>query len=91
MNPDQKRDLGRLTGLSEKPDDDDLAQWESQFSQLMNSQRDELDDYGQIMQEAYENDVRGIESESRFDEDGIPRLEPYVFGNLISYVENSRI
>ncbi|KAF9529229.1 hypothetical protein CPB83DRAFT_852899 [Crepidotus variabilis] len=65
--------------ISANPNEDDLAQWESQFSQLMESQRDELGDYGKAMQEAYENDVLRPDDSMKFDDDGIPQLPPYEF------------
>ena len=68
------------------PPKEDLAKWEAEFSQLMNAQRDELDDYGSAMQQAWEGGVgnyqEGTHAENsvRFDAEGIPMLGDYVFG-----------
>lgn len=70
----------KLSG--DNPDAEDLAQWETQLSQLMGSQRDEMEDYGKLMQEAYENDVQTVDNGIKFDDDGIPQLEPYEFGEF---------
>jgi peroxin-5 len=58
-----------------------MAKWESEFSQLMNAQRDELEDYGKNMQKVYENGFSyPAEDAIQFDDGGIPQLGPYVFG-----------
>ena len=71
---------------SELPsNDDDIAKWESEFSQLMNAQRDELD-YGESMQNAWESGIGDFQEGSSaekpllFDAEGVPQLGEYVFG-----------
>ena len=65
-----------------------MAKWEAEFNQLMNGQRDELEfDYSKDMQNAWEGglgDFDGSLAPKRieFDEYGIPKLEPYEFGEL---------
>ncbi|EDR11864.1 uncharacterized protein LACBIDRAFT_313746 [Laccaria bicolor S238N-H82] len=74
------------------PPKEDLAKWEAEFSQLMNAQRDELDDYGSAMQEAWEGGVgnyqEGTHGENpvRFDAEGIPMLGDYVFEQNNKYL-----
>lgn len=67
-----------------------MAKWESEFNQLMSSQRDEINhDYGAVMQETWENGIRtfpGTTMEStglQFDSEGIPILREYTFGNMV--------
>ena len=62
-----------------------MAKWEAQFNQMMSAQREDLDfDYGGMMREAYE--ASGYDADfsteppMQFDEQGVPVLEPYVFG-----------
>ena len=63
-----------------------MAKWEAEFSQLMNRQRDELEDYGSNMQNAWEGglgnleDTLGITKSMKFDGEGLPILGDYVFG-----------
>ena len=65
---------------------EDMAKWEAEFHQLMSAQRDELD-YGAFMQEAWENGIGDLSEDShlsdnfiKFDDQGIPHLDGYVFG-----------
>ena len=66
------------------PPEEDVAKWEAQFNQLMNSQREDLDfDYGGMMKNAWD----GVNSTDfspspplQFDDQGIPTLGDYVFG-----------
>ena len=63
---------------------EDMAKWEAEFNQLMSAQRDELD-YGTFMQEAWENGIGDLSEDSpdnymKFDDQGIPLLDGYVFG-----------
>jgi peroxin-5 len=49
----------------------------------MNAQRDELEDYGTDMQNSWEGGLGNYENKSmRFDTEGIPLLDPYVFGGF---------
>lgn len=61
-----------------------MAKWEAEFSQLMNSQRDELEDYGKSMQDAWEAGVgsydQTVDRPMQFDAEGIPVLGDYAFG-----------
>lgn len=67
-----------------------MAKWESEFSQLMNAQRDELEDYGKITQNFYEGDIPyPTEDVIQYDDEGIPYLSPYVFGGSISGLSSS--
>ena len=67
------------------PPEEDLAKWESEFAQLMNAQREELD-YGASMQEAWESGIgdfqQGASSDKalQFDPEGVPILGEYTFG-----------
>lgn len=74
------------------PPAEDMAKWESEFNQLMQSQRDDFD-YESTMREAWENGLGSYDgmSENRpddfatkFTEEGIPLLEPYTFGTFQS-------
>lgn len=74
---------------SELPtNEDDLAKWESEFSDLMNAQRDELD-YGESMQNAWESGLgdfqEGASTEKplQFDAEGVPQLGEYIFGTTV--------
>lgn len=68
------------------PPKEDLAKWEAEFSQLMGTQRDELDhDYGASMQKAWESGLGdfgdGVGDKTiQFDPEGIPILGDYIFG-----------
>lgn len=64
------------------PPEEDLAKWEAEYNQLMSAQRDELD-YGASMQAAWENGLGqydDLDSQPKFDSDGIPLLGDYEFG-----------
>lgn len=65
------------------PPKEDMAKWEAEFSQLMNAQREELEDYGTNMQKAWEGGVGSYDGASqgvKFNEEGIPILGDYMFG-----------
>ena len=72
------------------PPEEDMAKWEAQFNQLMNSQREDVDfAYGASMQSAWEGmNSSDFSSEPplEFDEQGIPTLDEYVFGTYSWYV-----
>ncbi|KAI0645973.1 TPR-like protein [Trametes meyenii] len=66
------------------PNQEEMAKWESQFNQMMNAQREDVDfDYGGMMQEAYEGGFGDsdytLDNPFQFDEEGLPILEPYAF------------
>ncbi len=52
--------------------------WEAEYNQLMSSTRDEFD-YGASMQEAW-NTGTANETTIRFDDEGLPILGDYIFG-----------
>ena len=62
---------------------------ETRMRELMQSQREEMGyDYGASMQEAWENgmgmyDNDGLLESQKFDSEGVPILDPYVFGEYI--------
>lgn len=64
---------------------EEMAKWEAEFNELINKQRDDGEwDYSTAMQNAWEeggaqlNDM--FAHNLTFDQDGIPVLDPYVFG-----------
>ena len=72
------------------PPAEDMAKWEAEFNQLMQSQRDEFD-YESTMREAWEgglgsydgmSDSRPDDFALKFNEKGIPLLDPYTFGTF---------
>lgn len=76
----------RTESLSPK---EELAKWESELSQLMNSERDHLEDLGKDVQKIYEdNDFRPAEEALRYDDEGIPLLSPYVFEKNNPYLDS---
>lgn len=49
----------------------------------MNAQRDELEDYGTDMQNSWEGGLGNYEGKSmKFDTEGIPLLDSYIFGRF---------
>ena len=66
------------------PPKEDIAKWEAQFSKLMNTERDELEDYGTNMQKLWEDGLGdyGDVKPMLFDAEGIPLLGAYIFGRL---------
>lgn len=58
----------------------DMAQWEAEFNDLMQSQREDLG-FASDMESAWKNSINE-EATRRFNDDGIPILEPYQFGEL---------
>jgi peroxin-5 len=85
---DENRAWEDLQASDTPPDKEDLAKWEAEFSQMMNAQRESLDyDYGEGMQQAWEHgagDLQedGLREPMKFDDDGLPILGPYEFGEL---------
>lgn len=63
---------------------EDMANWEAQFNEMMASQREEPDfDYGKDMQAAWDHNAAQdpiTSGGTKFDDDGIPILTPYEFG-----------
>lgn len=68
------------------PPEEDMARLEAEFRQLMEAQGESLEnDYGASMKEAWENglgayDGTNMPDRLEFDDEGIPKLEPYSFG-----------
>ena len=69
------------------PPQEDMAKWESQFNQLMSSQRDgdeatgEMGDFAEQMWNQESNSYNwSDESRVQFDNEGLPIMGPYVFG-----------
>ncbi|KAF9010567.1 hypothetical protein BDQ17DRAFT_1387794 [Cyathus striatus] len=78
------------------PRQEDIAKWEAEFSQLMGTQREELDnEYGSSMQQAWESGVGDFSDKIfgdkplQFDADGIPILGDYVFEKNNQYLDPS--
>ncbi|KJA27897.1 hypothetical protein HYPSUDRAFT_130657 [Hypholoma sublateritium FD-334 SS-4] len=74
------------------PPQEDMAKWEAEFSQLMNTQRDELEDYGSNMQNAWEGGIGNFEdtlggNSMKFDGEGLPILGDYVFEKNNKYLD----
>ena len=63
-----------------------MAKWEAEFNQFMNAHREEngWDDYSATMQRAWEEGATELEESfvdnMKFDHEGLPILDPYVFG-----------
>ena len=57
-----------------------MGKWEAQYNQLMNSGREDGEyDYGTALNEAWKDEVAN-DSVMKFDDDGLPVLGNYVFG-----------
>lgn len=70
------------------PNPEEIAKWEAEFNELMNKQRDEGEwDYSTAMQNAWEEGAALLDDtfarNLNFDQDGIPMLDPYVFGSFL--------
>lgn len=62
-----------------------MAKWEAQYREMMESQRESLDfDYGATMEEAWRDSP--FEPMTKFDDEGLPTVAPYVFGQLRYYL-----
>jgi peroxin-5 len=67
------------------PNPEEFARWEAEFKQLMNTQREDGEwDYSTAMQRAWEEGAEGADDtfsqNLKFDHEGFPILDPYVFG-----------
>ncbi|KAH9895098.1 peroxisome targeting signal receptor [Cubamyces lactineus] len=98
QNPYQGTDFAevwnQLQNSDIPPPPEEMAKWEAQFNQMMNSQREELDfDYGGMMQSAWEGGMPdsdyGFEPPLQFDEQGLPILGPYEFEKDNKYLDPS--
>ena len=64
---------------------EEIAKWEAEFNELMNKRHDEGEwDYATAMQNAWEEGGEDMNDtfahNLKFDKDGLPILDPYVFG-----------
>ncbi|KAF8588639.1 TPR-like protein [Ramaria rubella] len=72
----------RNSGLP--PPDDDIAKWEAEYNQVMESRRDDLD-FGHDIEDAWQSGLGNLNEDSqpiepaKFDDAGVPILEPYKF------------
>ncbi|KIP05602.1 hypothetical protein PHLGIDRAFT_108068 [Phlebiopsis gigantea 11061_1 CR5-6] len=70
------------------PPEEDLAKWEAQYKDLMDSQRGDLDfDYGASMEESWRDGT--LDDMLKFDDEGLPILEPYIFEPENKYMDPS--
>ncbi|KAJ3809162.1 hypothetical protein F5876DRAFT_44473 [Lentinula aff. lateritia] len=95
IEPDFRRVWDHLQNSDAPPPAEDLAKWETEFQQLMDAQRDELN-YGNAMQEAWENGLGNFTDSTtlgdpplKFDNDGLPILQAYVFETNNKYLDPS--
>ncbi|KIK67167.1 hypothetical protein GYMLUDRAFT_69359 [Collybiopsis luxurians FD-317 M1] len=92
---DFRRVWDHLQNSDAPPPAEDLAKWEAEFNQLMDSQRDDLN-YGTAMQEAWESGLgnlndpaASVELPMKFDSDGLPILGDYTFESNNKYLDPS--
>ncbi|KAH7916547.1 hypothetical protein BJ138DRAFT_1139305 [Hygrophoropsis aurantiaca] len=73
------------------PPKEDMAKWESEFNQLMTSQREELEqDYSSAMQDAWGNSIiEESQAPPKFDDEGLPILSQYTFEPNNKYLDPS--
>ncbi|KAJ7072083.1 hypothetical protein C8F01DRAFT_1102480 [Mycena amicta] len=86
---DFQKVLADLQNSDLPPPKEDMAKWEAEFNQLMSAQREELDnDYGAAMKSAWEGGLGDYEDSKaiKFDSNGIPILEDYVFETNNKYI-----
>jgi peroxin-5 len=67
------------------PNPEEIHKWEAEFNELMNTQRDDGNwDYATAMQSAWEEGRAELDDtlahNLKFDPEGLPILDPYVFG-----------
>lgn len=83
---------GDFSDLGTASPQGDLSKWEAQLNQLLQSGREDDPEYAQGMRDAWEKglgDYGQIEKEwatpevLKFDDEGIPLLDEYVFGSCI--------
>lgn len=73
------------------PSQSEMAKWESEFNQMMDSQRDDMEDFGAEMEEQYRRltgEDSALDNLIQFDEDGIPQLGEYVFEQNNPFIEH---
>ncbi|KAI9463608.1 peroxisome targeting signal receptor [Lactarius psammicola] len=77
------------------PKPEEMAKWEAEFNQLMTAQRDDGEwEYSTSMQRAWEEGVASELDDSfthniKFDDEGLPILDPYVFEQNNKYLDPS--
>ncbi|KAH9002058.1 peroxisome targeting signal receptor [Lactarius hatsudake] len=77
------------------PKPEEMAKWEAEFNQLMNAQREEGEwEYSTSMQRAWDEGVAADLDDSfthnmKFDHEGLPILDPYVFEQNNKYLDPS--
>ncbi|KAJ4483185.1 hypothetical protein J3R30DRAFT_1742688 [Lentinula aciculospora] len=91
--PDFRRVWDHLQNSDAPPPAEDLEKWATDFQQLMDAQRQELN-YGNAMQEAWESGVGDFtdslgDPPMRFDNDGLPILQEYIFETNNKYLDPS--
>jgi peroxin-5 len=67
-----------------------MAKWEAEFNQLRNAHREDGEwDYSAAMQHAWEESAAEFDDlfmhNMKFDQEGLPILDPYIFGLISSY------
>jgi len=76
------------------PKPEEMAKWEAEFNQLMNAQREDGEwDYPTAMQRAWEENVTDLDDSfthnMKFDHEGLPILDSYVFEQNNKYLDPS--
>jgi hypothetical protein len=67
------------------PPKEDIEKWEREFNQLMNSQREDIYDLTSDMNNSWGMDYEDFDqyrNSITFDDEGIPNLGPYIFGEI---------
>jgi len=95
VGSDFKAVWDQLQNSDMPPPPEDVAKWEAEFNELMNSQRGDLDfDYGNAMQDAWESGLgqwgepiatAGV----KFDDEGLPILGSYEMDSDNKYLDPS--
>jgi len=72
------------------PNPEEIDKWEAEFNELMSKERHEGEwDYASAMQSAWEEGGADLNDtfahNLRFDQEGFPILDPYVFGLSLLY------
>lgn len=92
-NGDFKDVWDHLQNSDIPPPAQDIGKWEAQFNQLMSRDREELDqDYSTAMQEAWNDGFGNVNEsalQSRYNDDGMPILDEYVFESNNKYLDPS--
>ena len=71
------------------PRPEEIVKWEAEFNQFMNAQREDNEwDHSAAMQRAWEEGAAELGDSfvdnMKFDHEGLPILDPYVFGLFLS-------